>query len=141
MKNIPFSSNLKEVVSVARDEAIRLHTNFIGPRHLVLALAKKQPIVFTTILKDGNASLAEIIQNAESEMPKEENATKAGAVSLKFRLFKRPAGRPASLYLNRPAEKVIRESVAVATKAGSTTVEPEHLFQSILINTDVVHVP
>lgn len=138
MKHIPFSSTLKEVVSVARDEAVRLHTNFIGPRHLVLALAKRQPAVFSAFLGNKSATLADVVQNAESETPMEEDAGTASAVRLKFRLFKR-AARPAVLYLTRPAEKVIRECVAVATMAGSATVEPEHLLQSILKNTDAVH--
>lgn len=139
MKSIPFSSTLKEVVSVARDEAVRLHTNFIGARHLVLALAKIQPAVFSSFLGNSDATLAEIVQNAELEISKEEDAGKSRIVRSKFRLFRRPVARPAALYLNRPAEKVIRECLAVATKAGSATVEPEHLFQSILKNTDAVH--
>lgn len=137
-----FSATVKEILSTARDEAIRTKTNYIGPSHLILGLAKMRPDVFDSLLSKGHRILPELVQEIETGIRDEEKGTTTSSISAmksKFRLFNFSAPRPAALFLNRQAEKAIRGSVTEARNAHSGTVEPEHLFLSILKNTTAIH--
>jgi ATP-dependent Clp protease ATP-binding subunit ClpC len=129
MKN-NFSPAVKEVLSIAREEAIRLESNHIGTGHLMLGLIKKKEDSFVAILGNGHA-VPDLIKEIESGIPKDTEKTQLGVFGkLKFRLFRSSRARPA-LMLDRQAEKAIREGVAQANKAKSATVEPEHLILAI----------
>jgi ATP-dependent Clp protease ATP-binding subunit ClpC len=131
-----FSSAVKEVISIAREEAIRLGSNHIGTGHFALGLIKKSEGSTLAILGNGR-DLADLIRDVELGIQNETEKTGSGVAGLsvagksKFRLFKFSASRPAGLMLNRQAETAIRESVKEANRAKSATVEPEHLILAI----------
>jgi ATP-dependent Clp protease ATP-binding subunit ClpC len=131
-----FSSAVKEVISLAREEAVRLGSAHIGTGHLKLGLIRKKESSFVAILGNGHAA-PDLIKEIESGIQKEAEKTGSGGVGLgvagksKFRLFKFSASRPVGLMLDRQAERAIRGSVAEANHAKSVTVEPEHLMLAI----------
>jgi ATP-dependent Clp protease ATP-binding subunit ClpC len=115
--NIHFSSPLKEVISLSREEAIRLHSDAIGTGHLLLALMRRDPAVLPGIQKEIEAGITA------------EQGPAAGAG--KAMVFQKK-GWFRGMRLSREAEKAIRGAVLVAKDTQSAAVGPEHLMQSIL---------
>ena len=134
MKN-RFSSVLKEVVSLSRDEAIRLHSEAIGTSHFLLALIRRGHSSSIDFLKQGTVSLPDLQRGIEIGVgeTREVDISVEKAILFKKWLFGRFSSlRPSGLRLTREAEKAIRVSVVLAARMKSTLVEPEHLLLSIL---------
>ena len=126
--NTHFSSSLKEVISLSREEAIRLHSDVIGTGHLLLALRPE-------LRKEIEAGMT-------AEQGSAADAGKAMVVKKQgwFSLFRRNRdGQPRSgrtgMRLSHEAEKAIRGAVRQAKDRQSAAVGPEHLMQSILKDT------
>ena len=138
MKN-QFSVPLKEVISLGREEAIRLKSDAIGTGHLLLGLIKQDHNV-TILLKKADIALSQLQKEIEACILQEDkiSAAPAGkAMVFKKTIFgRRSSPPPNGLPLSRNAEKAIRIGLLEAKRMHSSLVEPEHLLLSILNDTD-----
>jgi ATP-dependent Clp protease ATP-binding subunit ClpC len=114
-----FSSQVKEIISFSREEALRLGNDFIGTEHLLLGLIREGENTAVRILKSFNVDLYELRKEVE--------------LAVKDKTGKNIANIN-SLPLTKQAEKVIRVTVLEAKALKSATVETEHLMLSILKN-------
>jgi len=114
-----FSSQVKEIISFSREEALRLGNDFIGTEHLLLGLIREGDNTAIRILKSFNIDLYELRKEIE--------------LAVKDKTGKNIANIN-SLPLTKQAEKVIRVTVLEAKALKSPTVETEHLMLSILKN-------
>ena len=114
-----FSSQVKEIISFSREEALRLGNDFIGTEPLLLGLIREGDNTAIRILKSFNVDLYELRKEIE--------------LAVKDKTGKNIANIN-SLPLTKQAEKVIRVTVLEAKALKSPTVETEHLMLSILKN-------
>ena len=114
-----FSTQVKEIISYSREEALRLGNDFIGTEHLVLGLIRDGENTAVKILKSLNVDLYELRKEIE--------------IAVKDKTGKNIANIN-SLPLTKQAEKVIRITVLEAKALKSAQVESEHLMLSILKN-------
>src|SRR6187549_1732257 len=114
-----FSTQVKEIISSSREEALRLGNDFIGTEHLLLGLIREGENTAIKILKSFNVDLYELRKEIE--------------LAVKDKTGKNIANIN-SLPLTKQAEKVIRVTVLEAKALKSPTVETEHLMLSILKN-------
>jgi ATP-dependent Clp protease ATP-binding subunit ClpC len=114
-----FSTQVKEIISFSREEALRLGNDFIGTEHLLLGLIREGENTAIKVLKSFNVDLYELRKEIE--------------LAVKDKTGKNIANIN-SLPLTKQAEKVIRVTVLEAKALKSPTVETEHLMLSILKN-------
>jgi len=114
-----FSTQVKEIISYSREEALRLGNDFIGAEHLMLGLIRDQENTAIKVLKQLNVNLAELRKEIELAV-KDKSGKNIANIN--------------SLPLTKQAEKVIRVTVLEAKALKSPMVETEHLLLSILKN-------
>jgi len=114
-----FSTQVKEIISFSREEALRLGNDFIGTEHLLLGLIREGDNTAIKLLKGFNVDIFELKKEIE--------------LAIKDKTGKNIANIN-SLPLTRQAEKVIRITVLEAKSLKSNLVETEHLMLSILKN-------
>ncbi|MCX8020856.1 MAG: ATP-dependent Clp protease ATP-binding subunit [Chitinophagaceae bacterium] len=114
-----FSTQVKEIISYSREEALRLGNDFIGTEHLLLGLIREGNNTAIKILKSFNVDLYELRKEIEMAV-KDKSGKTINNIN--------------SLPLTKQAEKVIRVTVLEAKALKSATVESEHLMLSILKN-------
>ncbi len=114
-----FSTQVKEIISYSREEALRLGNDFIGTEHLVLGLIRDGENTAIKILKALGIDLYDLRKEIE--------------IAVKDKTGKNIANIN-SLPLTKQAEKVIRITVLEAKSLKSISVESEHLMLSILKN-------
>jgi len=118
-----FSSQVKEIISYSREEALRLGNDFIGTEHLVLGLIRDGENTAIKILKALHVDLYELRKEIEMAV-KDKTGKNIANIN--------------SLPLTKQAEKVIRITVLEAKNLKSDIVETEHLMLSILKNKENV---
>ncbi|MCE2844627.1 MAG: hypothetical protein RLZZ328_1029 [Bacteroidota bacterium] len=114
-----FSTQVKEIISYSREEALRLGNDFIGAEHLMLGLIRDQENTAIIVLKRLNVNLSELRKEIELAV-KDKSGKNIANIN--------------SLPLTKQAEKVIRVTVLEAKALKSPMVETEHLLLSILKN-------
>ncbi len=114
-----FSTQVKEIISFSREEALRLGNDFIGTEHLLLGLIREGDNAAIKLLKGFNVDIFELKKEIE--------------LAIKDKTGKNIANIN-SLPLTRQAEKVIRVTVLEAKSLKSNLVETQHLMLSILKN-------
>ncbi|MEP7080058.1 MAG: ATP-dependent Clp protease ATP-binding subunit [Ginsengibacter sp.] len=114
-----FSTQVKEIISYSREEALRLGNDFIGTEHLVLGLIRDGDNTAMKILKSLNVDVYELRKEIELAV-KDKTGKNISNIN--------------SLPLTKQAEKVIRITVLEAKTNKSPMVESEHLLLSILKN-------
>src|ERR1700709_1945401 len=114
-----FSTQVKEIISYSREEALRLGNDCIGTEHLVLGLIRDGENTAIKVLKALNVDIYELRKEIE--------------LAVKDKTGKNIANIN-SLPLTKQAEKVIRITVLEAKANKSPLVESEHLMLSILKN-------
>ncbi len=114
-----FSTQVKEIISFSREEALRLGNDFIGTEHLLLGLIRDGDNTAIKVLKQLNVDLYELRKEVE--------------LAVKDKTGKNIANIN-SLPLTKQAEKVIRVTVLEAKALKSPLVDTEHLMLSILKN-------
>src|SRR3954464_13083765 len=117
--NNNFSSQVKEIISFSREEALRLGNDFIGTEHLLLGLIREGDNTAIRILKSFNVDLYELRKEIE--------------LAVKDKTGKNIANIN-SVQLPKQEEREIRVTVLEAKALKSPTVETEHLMLSILKN-------
>ncbi len=114
-----FSTQVKEIISYSREEALRLGNDFIGAEHLMLGLIRDQENTAIRVLKQLNVNMGELRKEIELAV-KDKSGKNVANIN--------------SLPLTKQAEKVIRVTVLEAKALKSPMVETEHLLLSILKN-------
>jgi ATP-dependent Clp protease ATP-binding subunit ClpC len=112
-----FSTQVRNIISYSREEALRLGNDFINVEHLVLGIIREGENTAVNILKSLNVDLYEF--RKELELAVKDKTGKAVA-------------NANSVPLTKPAEKVIRVTLLEAKSFKSPQVETEHLMLSIL---------
>ncbi|NNF36307.1 MAG: ATP-dependent Clp protease ATP-binding subunit [Saprospiraceae bacterium] len=116
-----FSNRVKEVISLSREEALRLGHDYIGTEHLLLGMIREGEGVAMSLLKKLGVSLEELRQSVEQ-------ATKGTATHNVKNL--------ANIPLTRQSEKVLKITYLEAKIFKSTLIGTEHLLLSILRDED-----
>ncbi|MDN4166355.1 ATP-dependent Clp protease ATP-binding subunit [Cytophagales bacterium LB-30] len=116
-----FSNRVKEVISLSREEALRLGHDYIGTEHLLLGMIREGEGVAISLLKKLGVSLDEMRLSIEQ-------ATKATATYNVKNL--------ANIPLTRQSEKVLKITYLEAKIFKSQLIGTEHLLLSILRDED-----
>lgn len=118
-----FSNRVKEVISLSREEALRLGHDYIGAEHLLLGMIREGEGVAISLLKKLGLSLDELKMSVEE-------ATQSSATHNVKNL--------ASIPLTRQSEKVLKITYLEAKIFKSELIGTEHLLLSILRDEDNV---
>jgi ATP-dependent Clp protease ATP-binding subunit ClpC len=116
-----FSNRVKEVISLSREEALRLGHDYIGTEHLLLGMIREGEGVAVSLLKKLGVSLDELRTAIEQ-------ASKGTASSNVKNL--------ANIPLTRQSEKVLKITYLEAKIFKSQLIGTEHLLLSILRDED-----
>lgn len=116
-----FSNRVKEVISLSREEALRLGHDYIGTEHLLLGMIREGDGVAISLLKKLGISLDELRQSIEQ-------ASKGTATHNVKNLSNIP--------LTRQSEKVLKITYLEAKIFKSQLIGTEHLLLSVLRDED-----
>ena len=116
-----FSNRVKEVISLSREEALRLGHDYIGTEHLLLGMIREGEGMAMGLLKKLGVSLKDLRDAIEQ-------ATKSTATSNVKNL--------ANIPLTRQSEKVLKITYLEAKIFKSQLIGTEHLLLSILRDED-----
>ena len=76
------SSKVKDVISLSREEALRLGNNFLAPEHLMLGLLRQQESKTVKILEELNVNLDHIRESIEEKLIMPDSYNKVNRLSL-----------------------------------------------------------
>ena len=116
-----FSNRVKEVISLSREEALRLGHDYIGTEHLLLGMIREGEGVAVGLLKKLGVNMEDLRSSIEQ-------ATKGTATSNVKNL--------ANIPLTRQSEKVLKITYLEAKIFKSQLIGTEHLLLSILRDED-----
>jgi ATP-dependent Clp protease ATP-binding subunit ClpC len=116
-----FSNRVKEVITLSREEALRLGHDYIGTEHLLLGMVREGEGIAVGLLKKLGVSMDELRTAIEQ-------ATKGTATSNVKNL--------ANIPLTRQSEKVLKITYLEAKIFKSQLIGTEHLLLSILRDED-----
>ncbi|MEM7550339.1 MAG: ATP-dependent Clp protease ATP-binding subunit [Bacteroidota bacterium] len=116
-----FSNRVKEVISLSREEALRLGHDYIGTEHLLLGIIREGEGVAISLLKKLGLVLDELRSTVE-------HSTKGTATNNVKNL--------ANIPLTRQSEKVLKITYLEAKIFKSQLIGTEHLLLSILRDAD-----
>jgi ATP-dependent Clp protease ATP-binding subunit ClpC len=118
-----FSNRVKEVISLSREEALRLGHDYIGAEHLLLGMIREGEGVAIGLLKKLGVSLDEVRSSVETAI----KGTATGNVK-----------NLTNIPLTRQSEKVLKITYLEAKIFKSELIGTEHLLLSILRDEDNV---
>lgn len=118
-----FSPRVREVISLSREEALRLGHNYIGVEHLLLGIIKEGEGTAVRILEGLNCDLQKLRKLVESSV--RPTAPK-------------PGGTSGNIPLVKQAEKILKITYLEAKIFKSAIIGTEHLLLSILKDEDNV---
>jgi ATP-dependent Clp protease ATP-binding subunit ClpC len=116
MNGYNFTERVRKVLTMAREEAARLHHEYVGTEHILLGLIREGEGVAATVLQNLNVELEEIQQKIEETVKK----GKAGQAS-----------GPDLPYTSR-AKKVLELAMSEARELNHSYVGTEHLLLGLL---------
>lgn len=116
-----FSNRVKEVISLSREEALRLGHDYIGTEHLLLGMIREGEGVAVSILKKLGVPLDELRNSVERAVK--------GTASHNVKNL-------ANIPLTRQSEKVLKITYLEAKIFKSALIGTEHLLLSILRDED-----
>src|SRR3954454_7557830 len=116
MNGYNFTERVRKVLALAREEAARLHNEYVGTAHILLGLIPEGGGVAATVLQNLSVELDEIQQKIEETVKK----GKAGQAS-----------GPDLPYTSR-AKKVLELAMAEARDLNHSYVGTEHLLLGLL---------
>src|SRR3989475_7925327 len=79
MNGYNFTDRVRKVLQMAREEAARLHHEYVGTEHILLGLIREGEGVAAAVLTNLNVDLEEIQQKIEETVKKGKAAAAAGA--------------------------------------------------------------
>ena len=125
-----FSTQVKEIISFSREEALRLGNDYIDTGHLLLGLIKAGDNEGVDILKSFNVDLSELQKEVELAIKGQTGCPDKSGLKVSRKQF----FHQTRLAVTKQAEKVIHETVSEAKALKSRKVETDHLMLSILKN-------
>ena len=120
--NRKFSPKVKRILSLSREEALQLGSDYIGTEHLLLGLVKDSDNLAVVVLDSLDVDFNDLTETIKESS---KNASKQQA---NFNI-----GR---LYLNQHAEKILKVSFLEAKSMGQDEISPELLILSMLKHGD-----
>src|SRR5437667_12223681 len=122
MNGYNFTDRVRKVLQMAREEAARLHHEYVGTEHILLGLIREGEGVAAAVLTNLNVDLEEIQQKIEETVKKGKAAAAAG---------------PELPYTSR-AKKVLELAMSEARDLNHSYVGPEHLLPGLLCTDTVI---
>ena len=116
MNGYNFTERVRKVLAMAREEAARLHHEYVGTEHILLGLIREGEGVAATVLQNLSVELDEIQQKIEETVKKGKAAGTTG---------------PDLPYTSR-AKKVLELAMAEARDLNHSYVGTEHLLLGLL---------
>src|SRR5512139_1456753 len=116
MNGYNFTERVRKVLQMAREEAARLHHEYVGTEHILLGLIREGEGVAAAVLQNLNVDLDEIAQRIEETVKKGKAAQATG---------------PDLPYTSR-AKKVLELAMAEARELNHSYVGTEHLLLGLL---------
>ena len=116
MNGYNFTDRVRKVLQMAREEAARLHHEYVGTEHILLGLIREGEGVAAAVLQNLNVDLDEISQRIEETVKKGKAAAATG---------------PDLPYTSR-AKKVLELAMAEARELNHSYVGTEHLLLGLL---------
>ena len=116
MNGYNFTDRVRKVLQMAREEAARLHHEYVGTEHILLGLIREGEGVAAAVLQNLNVDLDEIAQRIEETVKKGKAAAATG---------------PDLPYTSR-AKKVLELAMAEARELNHSEVGTEHLLLGLL---------
>src|SRR5512140_1523973 len=116
MNGYNFTERVRKVLAMAREEAARLHHEYVGTEHILLGLIREGEGVAAAVLQHLNVDLEEIQQKIEETVKKGKAAQATG---------------PDLPYTSR-AKKVLELGMGEARELGHSYVGTEHLLLGLL---------
>ncbi len=116
MNGYNFTDRVRKVLQMAREEAARLHHEYVGTEHILLGLIREGEGVAAAVLQNLNVALDEIQQTIEETVKKGKAAAAAG---------------PDLPYTSR-AKKVLELAMTEARELNHSYVGTEHLLLGLL---------
>ncbi len=122
--NRKFSPKVKKIISLSRDEAVRLGHDYIGTEHLLLGMIKENQNLAIKVLSSLDVDLSELSYKVEEEI----KVSKESGTELNV----------GNIPLNRHAEKVLKVTFLESKLFKNDEIHPEHLMLSILKHKDTL---
>ena len=119
-----FSNRVKEVISLSREEAIRLKHEYIGTEHLLLGILREGEGVAVGLLKKLGVEINELRQSVEDSAKSTTSVVSDNKQKTK------------NIPLTRQSEKVLKITYLEAKIFKSSLIGTEHLLLSILRDED-----
>ncbi|MBV6520999.1 MAG: Negative regulator of genetic competence ClpC/MecB [Gemmatimonadaceae bacterium] len=116
MNGYNFTERVRKVLQMAREEAQRLHHEYVGTEHILLGLIREGEGVAATVLQNLSVDLEEVQQKIEETVKKGKAAQAAG---------------PDLPYTSR-AKKVLELAMSEARELNHSYVGTEHLLLGLL---------
>src|SRR2546430_2531223 len=116
MNGYNFTDRVRKVLQMAREEAARLHHEYVGTEHILLGLIREGEGVAAAVLTNLNVDLEDIQQKIEETVKKGKAAAAAG---------------PDLPYTSR-AKKVLELAMSEARELNHSYVGTEHLLLGLL---------
>ncbi len=116
MNGYNFTERVRKVLQLARDEAARLHHEYVGTEHILLGLIREGEGVAAAVLQNMNVDLDEVQQKIEDTVKKGKAAQTTG---------------PDLPYTSR-AKKVLELAMSEARELNHSYVGTEHLLLGLL---------
>src|SRR3982750_324906 len=116
MNGYNFTERVRKVLAMAREEAARLHHEYVGTEHILLGLIREGEGVAATVLQNLSVELDEIQQKIEETVKKGKAAQTTG---------------PDLPYTSR-AKKVLELAMSEARELNHSYVGTEHLLLGLL---------
>ncbi|HEX9118886.1 MAG TPA: ATP-dependent Clp protease ATP-binding subunit [Anaerolineae bacterium] len=113
-----FTKHARAVLNIAQEEAVRLNHNYIGTEHLLLGLVKEEHGLAARVLKEVNASEADVVRAVERMAPRNPRP---------------PYGRPT---LTPRTKRVIELAVEEARQMGHPNIGTEHMLLGLVQETE-----
>ena len=89
MNGYNFTERVRKVLAMAREEAARLHHEYVGTEHILLGLIREGEGVAATVLQNLNVELDEIQQKIEETVKKGKAGQNDRSRSARIRLARR----------------------------------------------------
>ncbi len=116
--NRKFSPKVKKIISLSRDEAVRLGHDYIGTEHLLLGMIREKDNIAIKVLN----SLDLDIQQLKYKVEEATKSNKGDSTGLNV----------GNIPLNKHAEKVLKVTFLESKLFKNDEINPEHLMLSIL---------
>lgn len=110
-----YTEMVKRALSLAQQEARRLHHDYVEPEHLLLAILREGEVGATRILEALHIDIDELRETVESLLPKGDAAITIGGLPLSHR-----------------TKRVLDQAVEEARRLGHSYVGTEHILLSML---------